>query len=211
MWSFCRGGKREESIQIFQAAQEEELERNGVWPWHWSVLLKMAASVAWSQNCTAQWSPLQKRLLYGDHWLFSCIAKSRVEAWHSECRTGEMDDVEKSWLPGASQTKWNFHSCAVSSLYDHTQPASRFQTIRDSDDFGKRQRHISASHSHSVRPWRWRTRCGISTPCARFLHFNSDKITERVATSMPWLVTIIWRSNGRKFAHTWSPCQCSAF
>lgn len=40
-----------------------------------------------------------------------CIgsANSRVMAWHSECRTGEMDDVGKSRLPGASQAKWNFH------------------------------------------------------------------------------------------------------
>lgn len=86
--------------------------------------------INWERKQTSLW----------DHWLSlvlgftsTCIgsAKPRVAAWHSERGPGEMDDVEKSRLPGASQTKWNFHSCTVSSLYDHTQPISRFQTILD--------------------------------------------------------------------------------
>lgn len=47
---------------------------------------------------------------------------SRCQVLSGGLAPGEMDDVGKRRVPGASQTKWNFYSWAVSSLYHHTRP-----------------------------------------------------------------------------------------
>lgn len=63
-----------------------------------------------------------------------------------------MNNVEKSRVPGASQTKWNFHSCAVSSLYDNTQPGSHSQTIVDGDGFDPRSQEEADGFLHRLGP-----------------------------------------------------------
>ncbi|KAF3845753.1 hypothetical protein F7725_002831 [Dissostichus mawsoni] len=47
-----------------------------------------------------------------------------------------MDQVVAHRLPGTSTTRWNFHSRAVNTVYEHKENILRcFQTIRDSGDF----------------------------------------------------------------------------
>jgi hypothetical protein len=47
-----------------------------------------------------------------------------------------LDEVVGRRLPGASTMRWNFHSCAVNTVYEHKDELVRcFQTIRDRGDF----------------------------------------------------------------------------
>ncbi|XP_033988919.1 uncharacterized protein LOC117484596 [Trematomus bernacchii] len=51
-------------------------------------------------------------------------------------RTAILDQVVAHRLPGTSTTRWNFHSRAVNTVYEHKENILRcFQTIRDSGDF----------------------------------------------------------------------------
>ncbi|KAG1924938.1 zinc finger MYM-type protein [Pimephales promelas] len=51
-------------------------------------------------------------------------------------RTAVLDEVVAHRLPGTSTTRWNFHSRAVNTVYEHkTELIKCFQTIRDSGDF----------------------------------------------------------------------------
>ena len=51
-------------------------------------------------------------------------------------RTAVLDEVVGRRLPGASTTRWNFHSRAVNTVYEHKDELVKcFQTIRDRGDF----------------------------------------------------------------------------
>ncbi|KAK0142686.1 Zinc finger MYM-type protein 1 [Merluccius polli] len=51
-------------------------------------------------------------------------------------RTAVLDEVVAHRLPGASTTRWNFHSRAVNTVYEHKDELVKcFQTIRDRGDF----------------------------------------------------------------------------
>nr|XP_054598746.1 zinc finger MYM-type protein 1-like [Nothobranchius furzeri] len=51
-------------------------------------------------------------------------------------RTAVLDQVVAHRLPATSATRWNFHSRAVNTVYEHKDDLLRcFQMIRDSDDF----------------------------------------------------------------------------
>ncbi|XP_071058707.1 zinc finger MYM-type protein 1-like [Pseudochaenichthys georgianus] len=51
-------------------------------------------------------------------------------------RTAILDQVVAHRLPGTSTTRWNFHSCAVNTVYEHKENILKcFKTIRDSGDF----------------------------------------------------------------------------
>lgn len=54
----------------------------------------------------------------------------------SSKRTAVLDEVVAHRLPGASATRWNFHSRAVNTVYEHKDHLVKcFQTIRDRGDF----------------------------------------------------------------------------
>lgn len=51
-------------------------------------------------------------------------------------RTTVLDQIVAHRLPGTSTTRWNFHSRAVNTVFEHKDDLIRcFQIIRDSDDF----------------------------------------------------------------------------
>ncbi|XP_033977395.1 uncharacterized protein LOC117475359 [Trematomus bernacchii] len=64
------------------------------------------------------------------------IAQAYDGVQRSFKRTAILDQVVAHRLPGTSTTRWNFHSRAVNTAYEHKENILRcFQTIRDSGDF----------------------------------------------------------------------------
>ncbi|XP_034038832.1 zinc finger MYM-type protein 1-like [Thalassophryne amazonica] len=54
-------------------------------------------------------------------------------------RTGVLDKTVAHKLPTSSPVKWNFHSCAINTVFEHREDLIRcFETIRDSGDFDPR-------------------------------------------------------------------------
>ncbi|KAM4567259.1 zinc finger MYM-type protein 1-like isoform 2-T3 [Odontesthes bonariensis] len=67
---------------------------------------------------------------------FSDLAGFSAFFSRSPKRTAVLDLVVSHRLPRAPKTRWNFHSCAVNTVYEHKDDLLKcFQTIRDSRNF----------------------------------------------------------------------------